>query len=128
MMTVSTVGKLVPRPQQRVSIRNTKCVLQAEKAGVTMESADAADDQLKLRVADADMPQNVAQIRSTPQTASCSLNRMPEEGVTVERAAPDAAGSSAQVKGAVLQELICAGVKLSGHAAHNCSLRTCPGH
>ena len=35
-MTVSTVGRLVPRPQQRVSNRNTKCVLQVQKPGLSV--------------------------------------------------------------------------------------------
>ena len=90
MMTVSTVVKLVPRPQQRVSNRNTKCVLQTEKPGLSMNSTGAADDQLKLQVADADMPQSLAQIGSNLHMASCSAHCMPGAGVNVERAAPNA--------------------------------------
>ena len=95
MMTVSTVGKLVPRPQQRVSSRNTKCVLQAETPGLSMKPADAADDQPKLRGAEADMPQSLAQIWSTPHIASCSADCMPEAGVKEEYATPNAVNDSA---------------------------------
>ena len=87
MMTVSTVGKLVPRPQQRVSSKNTKCVLQAEKTGVSMNLTGAAVDQLKLRLIDADMPKSLGQIWSTLHIASSDANCMPEAEADVEHAA-----------------------------------------